>query len=269
MALTSARGAPGTTTTALVATLTWPRPVLLVEADVSGSSSVKAGHLRGEYDHRRNLITMALAHRNGAMTLESLRHETIPLTEDRSRLVLPGLATRAQTGSLSDGFWSSLSVLFAGLGRQGVDVIVDAGRYGMRHGPDPLLRAADLLAVVSRTGLDDLVSVRANVDQLPGAETDAAAQRRGLVLVGAGRPHRAAEAAAATTLPVWASMAWDPVAADRLNGHDRVRTGLTRLSRSRLLRSGRDAVSELLAACERRRQWLEGPADRAVEVRSG
>lgn len=257
LALTSVRGAPGVTTTALVAALTWPRPVLLAEADVAGSSSIKAGHLRGEVDHELGLINLALAHRNGALSLSTLRGQTIALTDDGARLVLPGLATKAQAASLTDDFWATLAGLLRSVTRHGVDVIVDGGRFGMRHGPDALLRAADLLVVVGRTSLDDLVAVRANADQLPDGTGDAAFERRGLLLVGEGRPHRAAEAAEATTLPVWATVDWDPVAADRINGREHLRTSLTRLTATRLIRSGRGAVTDLLAADDRRRRVLD------------
>lgn len=40
--VTSANGAPGVTTTALALALAWPRPCLLVEADVAGGSSILA-----------------------------------------------------------------------------------------------------------------------------------------------------------------------------------------------------------------------------------
>ncbi|SDT70370.1 hypothetical protein [Jiangella sp. DSM 45060] len=257
LAFTSVRSAPGVTTTTLVAALTWPRPVLLVEADVAGSSSIKAGHLRGEVDHERGLINLALAHRNGALSLSTLRGQTIALTDDGARLALPGLATKAQAASLTDDFWATFASLLRGVTRHGIDVLVDGGRFGMRHGPDALLRTADLLAVVCRTSLDDLVAVRANADQLPDVTGDAALDRRGLLLVGPGRPHRAGEAAEATTLPVWAGVDWDPAAAERINGRERLRTSLSRLMSSRLVRSGRGAVAELLAADDRRRRVLD------------
>jgi hypothetical protein len=258
LAMTSARGAPGVITTALVLTLAWPRPVLLVEADVSGSSSVKAGHLRGEFGHELSLVNLALAHRNGALTLDTLRGQLIALTDDRGRLVLPGLATRAQAASLNLSFWDALATLLCGVTRHGIDVLVDAGRLGMLNGPDPLLRAADLIAVISRTSLDDLVAVRANADQLPG--TDTPFERRGLVLVGEGQPHHASEAAEATTLPVWATIAWDPMAADKINGRERIHTSLARLGTSRLVRSARSAITELLAVDDRHRRLVSPPA---------
>ncbi len=265
LAFTSVRGAPGVTTTALVAALTWPRPVLLIEADVAGSSSIKAGHLRGEVGHELGLINLALAHRNGALSLGTLRRQTIALTDEGARLALPGLATKAQAASLTDDFWATLASLLRNVTLHGVDVLVDGGRLGMRHGPDALLRAADLLAVVCRTALDDLVAVRSNVDQLPdGAGDGTVLDRHGLVLVGEGRPHRAGEAAEATTLPVWATVDWDPVAAERMNGRERLRSSLSQLTSSRLIRSGRGAVTELLAADDRRRQVVDLPLETTV-----
>lgn len=49
--LVSASGAPGVTSTALALASSWPRPVLLVEADPSGSSALLAGFWRGSRDH--------------------------------------------------------------------------------------------------------------------------------------------------------------------------------------------------------------------------
>ena len=47
VALASASGSPGVTTTALGMALLWPRPVLLVEADPTGGSGLLAGYFRG------------------------------------------------------------------------------------------------------------------------------------------------------------------------------------------------------------------------------
>jgi hypothetical protein len=47
IALASASGSPGVTTTALGLALLWPRPVLLIEADPTGGSGLLAGYFRG------------------------------------------------------------------------------------------------------------------------------------------------------------------------------------------------------------------------------
>ena len=44
--LTSASGSPGVTTTAVGMAFSWPRPVLLVEADPTGGSGILAGTSR-------------------------------------------------------------------------------------------------------------------------------------------------------------------------------------------------------------------------------
>ena len=65
IALTSASGSPGVTTTAVALAFLWPRPVVLVEADPTGGSAILAGYFRGtrEYDvgHRRTRALGAVA----------------------------------------------------------------------------------------------------------------------------------------------------------------------------------------------------------------
>ena len=60
IALTSASGSPGVTTTALGLALLWPRPVLLVEADPTGGSGLLAGYFRGTREYDGGLIELAL-----------------------------------------------------------------------------------------------------------------------------------------------------------------------------------------------------------------
>jgi cellulose biosynthesis protein BcsQ len=54
--LASASGSPGVSTTALGLTLNWHRPVLLVDADPTGSSSVFAGYFHGTQEPTGGLI---------------------------------------------------------------------------------------------------------------------------------------------------------------------------------------------------------------------
>jgi cellulose biosynthesis protein BcsQ len=58
IALCSASGAPGVTTTAVGLALLWPRPVLLVEADPAGGS-VLAGWFRGQREYTQGLLDLA------------------------------------------------------------------------------------------------------------------------------------------------------------------------------------------------------------------
>ena len=62
----SASGAPGVTSTALALASSWPRRVLLVEADPSGSSALLAGFWRGSRDHT-GVVDLVKAHRAGVL----------------------------------------------------------------------------------------------------------------------------------------------------------------------------------------------------------
>lgn len=214
--LTSARGAPGVTTSALAIAMLWPRPVVLVEADVAGSSSILAGYLRGMVSPDRGLVNLAVAHRRGQLD-EQFYEQTVPLIDDRVRLV-PGLVTAQQAASM-DRIWSPLSVVLAGLERTGTDVIVDAGRLGMSHAPQPLIRTADAVLMVTRTTLPAVSAARARIDSLRDDLTEHGQgdDPLAILLVGEGQPYRAREIHSALNIPVLASMSWDVAAATSLS----------------------------------------------------
>lgn len=258
IALCSTRGAPGVTTTALAVTLTWPRPAILVEADVSGSSSIKAGHRHGELSARPNIGHLVVAHRNGTLGADTLREAAIELPLNPSRRFVPGLATAAQREDLTRGFWANLAHVLTAISHHDMDVIIDAGRLGMAHGPDPLLDVADLIAVVSRTSLDLAVSVTANAGLLRG-DTDVAVDHVGLILVGEGRPVHRKLFTEKSGLPVWASLTFDPVNADQLSGGRELHSA-KRVELSPLMRSVRSAIAELDMVASRRQALLGRPA---------
>lgn len=257
LALTSTRGAPGVTTTALTLAYTWPHPVILVEADVSGSSSIKAGHMRGNAHPEPNLVDIALAHRNRGLTIDALKLATVGLPLDETRLLLPGIINAAQKASLTPDFWDALAAMLANMARHGYDVIIDAGRQGMIAGPQTLIDRADLVGVITRTRLDDIVNLAANAHDIRG-DADAAANRVGAILIGEGQPHNAKDVTRATGLHAWASISFDAVNADRLSGGKDLPTG-QRLERSPLIRSARSAVIELGKIERRRREFLGIP----------
>jgi hypothetical protein len=180
VALTSAKGAPGVTTTALALTLAWPRPALLVEADVSGSSSVLAGYFRGTRKHDRGLIDLAAAHRDGRIE-DGVWDSAVPLDEQQKWL-LPGLTTSTQSGTMRN-LWDPLATVLRSLDTSGIDVIVDAGRSDVHNAPMPLLREADVSLLVSRTDLPSIAAARMRglrTERVPGvsaAKTRAAEVR--------------------------------------------------------------------------------------------
>lgn len=250
--LTSTRGAPGVTTTALAMAMLWPRPVVLVEADVSGGSAILAGYLRGTVPPDRGLVSLAVSHRRGTLD-QQFYEQTIALDGDRVRLV-PGLVNSQQAASM-DKLWSPLSIVLTGLERAGTDVIVDAGRLGMVHAPMPLIRSADAVLLVTRTNLPAVSAARARIGLL---RDDLLQQGQGddtlaMLLVGEGHPYKAREINAALRVPVLSSIAWDPTAADSLSiGAPYGR----KFSGAPLLRSAKVAVAATQELIHRHRDIL-------------
>jgi hypothetical protein len=272
VALTSARGAPGVSTAALAMTLLWPRPALLVECDPAGGSSVLAGYLRGTVEHSRGLLNLAVAHRHGELD-QALWSQLVPLTPSATtsagaaagpdaRWLLPGLSDAAQAPSTA-ALWAPLASLLASLERAGTDVIVDAGRLGAAHAPTPLLRQADLVLLVTGTGLPAVAAARARLgvlrDQLALTATDGATAEvspLGLLLVGEGRPYTAREITGALGVPVVASWAWDPASAQVLSI---CAAPGRRFEGSSLVPSTRAAIAAVGELVSRRRDRLAPP----------
>ncbi|MBU1803081.1 MAG: hypothetical protein KKA97_12795, partial [Actinobacteria bacterium] len=156
--LASASGSPGVSTTALGLTLNWHRPVLLVDADPTGSSSVFAGYFQGAQEPTGGLINLALSLREGTLA-DALPRETLLLDPDapaeRSAWFLPGIRAHEQAPSLLP-LWEPLTEQLRALDRNGQDVIVDAGRLGIAGWPQPLIAASDLTLLVTRSSLPAL-----------------------------------------------------------------------------------------------------------------
>lgn len=212
LTLTSASGAPGVTTTALALAHAWPRPVVLVEADPVGGSTLLAGYLRGRIPHNRGLIDLAMAHRQNRLA-DTLRAVTVDLPDTTIKLI-PGARSHAQALTVA-GIHDALANALKDLSRTGTDVIVDAGRLGMAGYPTPLLRSADIALLVARTTLPAIAAARGWATQLH-REFDAAGALPSLamLLVGEGHPYTDKQVRSVLSLPIAASIAWDPVSAE-------------------------------------------------------
>jgi hypothetical protein len=212
VAFASAKGAPGVTTSVLALAFAWHRPVLVLEADMTGSSSVLSGFLRGGTDHSRGLVGLSVSARQHGFTDRGLWEQCLRLGEER--YLLAGIADPAQAAALTSA-WSPLARVLADLESAGVDVLVDAGRLGTAYAPMPLLRAADCLVLVAGTRLPDVYAVSRRV---PGLRADLAAHgdAEGLcaLTVGEGRPYTNREIEVSLGITVLGSIAWDPVSAD-------------------------------------------------------
>lgn len=235
--LTSASGSPGVTTTALGLALTWPRPVLLVDADPTGGSSVFAGYLRGQVEPTGGLLDLALAHRRNELD-QALPATVMPIPDSTVQL-LPGTRAHGQARSLAS-LWEPLGLALRGLERNGQDVIVDAGRLGLVGSPEPLVYAADLALLVTRSTVPALaganswaVTLRSEFEQL-GAPT-----RLAVLMIGTGNPFVAREVTKVLHLPVLGSLAWDDPTAQVFSVGATNENRLTGLSPLRQVRAGR------------------------------
>lgn len=204
-ALTYGCCSPGVTTLGVALTLSWPRPVTLVEADPTGGSGILAGYFRGMVDHP-GLIDLVMAHRQGRLA-SALPSVLLPVPDTNAH-ILVGSRAHEQSVGLTE-LWDPLLPVLRDLAATGQDVIVDAGRLGLDGSPSPLVFGADVTALVSRSSLPALAGARSWAATL--RERAAAA---GCVLVGEGRPYRAGEVRRVLGLPMFGSVAWDPQAAE-------------------------------------------------------
>ncbi len=208
---TSAHGAPGVTTLALLAAGCWPRPAAVVEADPSG------GVLAVRYGLGRSPGLADLAARVDAHAPESALWASAQSLPGGLRVVVA-----PESGELAAGILDDVA---DPLGRwlrrlDGVDVIVDCGR-GIPNSPAAaLMSVADAVLVVARTTADELYPAAHRAHAL-AAQTGA--DTVGMVLAGDG-PHGAAEVAEQLKVEVLGVIADDPRAARAFVGGGSGRT---------------------------------------------
>lgn len=206
IALASASGSPGVTTSALGLALLWPRPVLLMEADPTGGSGLLAGYFRGTREYETGIIELALT----ANHLRDALAETARQIEGTHVSFIAGTRSHTQAGALH-ALWAPLSDALGELEATGQDVIVDAGRLGLAGSPEPLLNSADLALLVSRTTLPAIAALRSWADayRRPPMEM----RQAGVLLVGGAQPYRSGEVAGVVNLPIVTSLPDDPESA--------------------------------------------------------
>jgi hypothetical protein len=202
-ALVSAGGAPGVTTAAITLALTWPSPVIVAECDPSGGD-ILVGLLAGHMPAGRGLMEHAMdAGRSGQAAAASLVTHLVPLDDDRTRMLLPGLTDPRQAAGL-EAAWPAVAATFSA---QGADVIADCGRLDAGAGqPLAILSAARTVAIVLRPTLRQVWLARPRVEmlcQLVGSSAPLA-----LLLIGPGT-HSAREVAHALGVPVAAALPAD------------------------------------------------------------
>ncbi|MCW5953172.1 MAG: ParA family protein [Propionibacteriaceae bacterium] len=203
--LTSAGHSPGVTTTAVGLAVTWPRPVLLVDADPHPSQAVLAGYLQGEDPYGKGLAALLSAHRERRGFAPLLDEAALDLApaDPIARRFLPGFVN----AGMVDLFASAWPEFATSLAASPADVLVDAGRVGSRGLPPALTGIADLVLVVTRCSLVDLVALRLH---LPVLADSLPADRLELALIGPDRPYTAKEIHSQFGLGIAATIAWAP-----------------------------------------------------------
>ena len=239
VALGSVKGAPGVTTTMLAMAAVWPsdRPLLVAELDPDGGVLAARRGLGFE----PGLVTAVAALLRGA---GALHEHTQALGDNVALLVAPSTAeqVRVSVEAAGDALWPAFT---AGDG----DVLVDCGRLSASSPSLTVAQQADVLLVLLRPRLEDVALARDRIPVLRHLRLEPQ-----LVLVDDG-PYRTDEVVEIVGAPVIARLPMDLRTADALNGV----TAQQRLARSRLLRSVRAIVDELVAAAPR-------PRDHAVSA---
>ena len=211
IAVFSAKGAPGATTTALALALAWPLnggSVLLVDADPAGAD-LASGYLQGATGPGAGAGAVATARGD---LLDAVHGSAVALDATGSRLLLAGPAPFPPTRSGAAPAWSRLRELDS-TGGESWTVLVDVGR--LPAGVDAsLLAAADLVVLVTGSSLRAVAAARPAATVLRTAEPAHSSSPRGwLLVVGERRPYPADEVASSLGLPLLGSLAWDPRAA--------------------------------------------------------
>lgn len=207
--LAAATRSPGVTTTAVGMALSWPRAVLLVDADPHPSQAVLAGYLQGEDPHGLGLWSVLAAHRERRPLAPAIEHARmeLPTADGIPRHFLPGFANPGMV-ELFGTAWPEFAAVLADWR---TDVLVDAGRLGNRGLPPALAAEADAVLVVTRSSLVDLVGLRL---YLPLLTEVVPPEKLSLLLVGPGRPYTAGEISAQFGLRVEEPVPWSPAEAE-------------------------------------------------------
>jgi hypothetical protein len=235
IALCSAKGAPGVTTSGLALALSWPRPVVLAELDPAGGD-VLAGYGRGELS-AGGLADLELAARRGGPA-RHLDGQLLRLDSAGRARLLPGLADPASARHVD---WDRLAAVLAAVEDGAIDVVADCGRLRAEHFPAAVVHWA--AAVVLATG-SSLRAVRAATQAIAELrEREACPGLLGTLVIGPGEPYREREIGEALGVPVVGSLPRDEKAAAVLS--DGAPAGRL-FAQSALLRAARTVASRLV-----------------------
>lgn len=248
IALCSAKGAPGVTTSGLALALSWPRPVVLAELDPAGGD-VLAGYGRGELS-AGGLADLELAARRGGLARHMGSHLLRLDPEGRARL-LPGLVDPAGARHVD---WARLAATLASVEDGAVDVIADCGRLRAEHFPAAVIRRSAAVVVVTGSALRAVRAAAQAIAELRGG--DGHVGTVAALVVGAGEPYGEREIGEALGVPVIGSLPRDAKAASVLS--DGAPAGRL-FGQSALLRAARTAATRLVDSASAHESRLAPP----------
>jgi len=231
VAVLAGKASPGATTVAAALTLTWPRPVLLVDADPAGGDVVP-GLLPGRVSTESGLLSWSVATRHlpALDAAASIGEHAVALSEAGDAWVMPGLQSATQAGALTGGGWTRLATAVerctSVLGR---DVVVGVGRLG-EASCWPVIAACDVVLLVVRPTARSIQGALAAVEMLRTRLGDLQAVQ--LVVNGPGS-YTPSQTAAALEVPLAATLPGDYRAAAALV--DGATAPVLRMTRTRLV----------------------------------
>ncbi|MDQ3733474.1 MAG: hypothetical protein M3400_05650 [Actinomycetota bacterium] len=244
IALCSAKGSPGVTTSALALAWGWPRRMVLAECDPAGGD-ILAGYGQGQARlGSQGLTDLMVAARNGSAELELWTH-LVSLDPQRKSFVLPGLSEPRSAGVID---WPRLVSLLVG---SGADILADCGRLRAENVPRPVLWAADLVLLVCRARLRSVRAAQTAAVDLASelASRGTGADALGVVLVDPGTPFTVSEVEQALRLPVVATLPGDErSAAVFSDGAPAART----FTAAPLVKAGQHAAEQISALAQAR-----------------
>lgn len=245
--LFSVKGSPGVTSSALALAAVWPRQVVMVEADPTGSDlsyRCRASH-GGPVDAEPGLLRLAATVRSGVPGPQVLSDEAQALACGVQ--LVQGVAASAQSRGFGP-IWSTIGQVCA---NAMVDVIVDLGRLERSSPVMAIAGAADVLLPVVSTTLESVLHLSNGLQDVMGALAQAGLVNVGPIIVGADESGRrdcadldeVLHKAGLPTLPAQ-PIPYDPRALTRLERGERVE----KLAKTPLIRGARQVAQNLTPA---------------------
>jgi cellulose biosynthesis protein BcsQ len=187
-ALASAKGAPGTTVTALALATVWPTDPVVADMDPAGSDLTWWCRTpEGDpLDVNRGLLSLGAGVRRGADEVDLDEHLQVV---DGGIRVLAGVASPGQVAGLGAA-WAAIPSVYA---RYPSDVIADCGRIVPGSASLPVLQRADAVLFVVRPTIEGMAHLRERLTSLREVlETGAGGVPIGVAVVTSYRDTRSA-----------------------------------------------------------------------------